>query len=127
MPASAPKQRTPWPRLGRVFCFLGNCGLVVSVLLYIVDILYSSRYGRSALQLPIAWLGLWSVALLSGFISVRLTHWGRRMQVLPGAEVLARDRRPPILYLRSFRDDPVMHTVFDRFFLRINYRTEEEE
>lgn len=97
MPAAAPKQRTRWPRLGRGLVLLGNLGLVAAVIAYSVDVLYSSRYGRSALMLPNGWPGLWSLALLGGFIAIRMVHWGRRMQVLSGAELLASDRRAPIL------------------------------
>lgn len=126
---SSAQRREPgsWPRLGRLLNGIGDCVLGVALLLYAADILYSAARGRSMLGLPIAWLGMWTVALLLAWFAIKLVHWGRRMQVLSGSALLARDPRPPVLYLRSFRDDPITHTVFDRLFTRLNYRTEEEE
>lgn len=115
------------PRRGRLLVRCGEVLLVFALLLYVGDILYSSRYGQSALSLPISWMGLWTLALLCAWGAIRIVHWGRRLQVLPAAELLARDRRGPVLYLRSFRDDPAAHTVFDRLYTRLHYRTEEEE
>lgn len=127
MSAVQPRETGSWPWLGRLLVGIGDCVLVAALLLYVTDILYSAARGRSLLELPISWLGMWTVALLLAWFAVKLVHWGRRMQVLSGSALLASDPRPPVLYLRSFRDDPVTHSVFDRLFTRLNYRTEEEE
>ena len=126
---SSAQRREPssWPRLGRLLVGIGDCVLIAALLLYVADILYSAAHGRSLLVVSISWFGMWTVALLLAWLAIKMVHWGRRMQVLSGSALLARDPRPPILYLRSFRDDPVTHTVFDRLFTRLNYRTEEEE
>ena len=75
---------------------------------------------------PFSLLGLWTLALGLAWLMIKLIQLGRRLQVPTADEVLARDARPPVLYLRSFRDDDATHAVFERWLLRLNYRSEEE-
>jgi len=52
-----------------------------------------------------AQLGIGFLAVLWG---VRLYRRARREAMLPGGELLKQDRRPLVLYLRSFRDDRIL-------------------
>lgn len=43
-------------------------------------------------------------------LSVGMYHYGKRLTASTGQEVLSRDTRPPVLYLRSFIDDEMTST-----------------
>lgn len=113
--------------LGKIAERIGQLGFAVAVALYVADMLYAARTGTSLWVTPLSLLGLWTVALGLAWLMVKLAQLGRRLQVPLASDVLARDARPPVLYLRSFRDDDATHQVFERWLLRINYRSEEEE
>ncbi len=115
------------PVLGRLLERVAQLGFAAAVTLYVIDLLYASRKGVSLWQTPLSLLGLWTVALGLAWLMIKLGQLGRRLQVPMAPAVLAQDRRPPVLYLRSFRDDDATHTGFERFLLRVNYRSEEEE
>ncbi|HNN94378.1 hypothetical protein [Haliangium sp. UPWRP_2] len=115
------------PRLGQLAETCGQVGFAIAVGAYVVDLLYSARTGTSLWVTPFSLLGLWTLALGLAWLMIKLIQFGRRLQVPTADEVLARDARPPVLYLRSFRDDDATHAVFERWLLRVNYRSEEEE
>jgi hypothetical protein len=48
--------------------------------------------------------GLW---FLFSFIISSIFIWGRRLKLKPAGKVLSEDQRPPVLYLRSFKDDKI--------------------
>lgn len=115
-----------WPRLGRGLAALGHAAVALVLLVYIGTVLYASRYPERP-QVP-----LW-VLLLLLWGALKLHHFGRRLLVPSGPALRARDPRPPILYLRSFRDDAATQAAVDPRSLlplspmRLHLRTEEEE
>lgn len=127
MTALQEKLGSAGPIVGRLVERVGQLGFGLAVLLYVGDLLYSAGTGRSLWVTPLSLLGLWTVALGLAWVTVNLVQLGRRLQVPGAAAVLARDSRPPVLYLRSFRDDDATHRSFERWLLRVNYRSEEEE
>ena len=66
--------------------------------------------------------GLWLLVCL--VIAFGLM-WGRKFLQKPAGEVLSEDKRPPVLYLRSFKDDDVTSGLIDGSASPVSY-TEEE-
>lgn len=72
-----------------------------------------------------AFVGLLAVYLLGGLLDRR----GERYQALPAADAMSQDARPPVLYFRSFFDEPRTRRIRTRVGSSVDYdygRSEEE-
>jgi hypothetical protein len=66
--------------------------------------------------------GLWvSFCLVTGFAFM----WGRKLMQKSADKVLLEDQRPPVLYLRSFKDDAITSSLIDTSTSPVSF-TEEE-
>ena len=66
--------------------------------------------------------GLW---FFFCFIIGSAFMWGRRFLLKPASKVLSEDQRPPVLYLRSFKDDDITSRPIRESALPVSF-TEEE-
>lgn len=104
-----------WRLLG-----IGIYGLVAAIALYFVELLRS----RSRLPL-IIFPVLLAFAILLTFIALRSLGRAKRFEASTGERVLVEDRRPPVVYLRSFKDDARAANRVGMASFRVN--TEEGE
>lgn len=77
---------------GRVYVILGGLAIAIGVALG-----YGARWADELWLAPLAFA--------AGSAGVWLFRRGKRMSALTAEELLASDRRPPVLYLRSFQDE----------------------
>jgi predicted Zn-ribbon and HTH transcriptional regulator len=92
-----------WALLGVALLLLGMVALLllISVLDWPVRVLLSKHHIPEQIIFVIIIL----LSIILSLPSIYCFHRAKRFAALPAQRVLARDRRPPVLYLRSFRED----------------------
>jgi hypothetical protein len=92
---------------GKPLRFLGNTLLVLSVLGWIsVTIALKTAQmdlGEALLTVGVGWTAIFLIA----FIGVKCLKRGKQLGAESAQALLAEDKRPPVVYLRSFQDDSV--------------------
>jgi hypothetical protein len=95
------------PRLGRALTRAGGATLVVSLLPWVIVVAVGAGYRMNSDDVgSVAFLIVATlISLMIWLVGVALIGRGRRLQSCPALQLMQRDPRRPILFLRSFDDD----------------------
>jgi len=92
------------PAKGLTYVVLGRTMIFISVIYWVLEVVGHAMLESQIDFGPTSIVGLLLVWVVSPW-AVKLVRRGKRLLIMPVDQLLKRDKRPPVLYLRSFTVD----------------------